>query len=87
MAAQHIGNRCRTEIQSLDKRGQVASNSDSSNKLCISFARMARVPIDPGRTLLTRRFDKRHCQLGGGHPACLLSHPEHSINTPRQRPL
>jgi hypothetical protein len=87
MAAQHTVNCCCIAIQSLEKRGQGVSDSEASIKPCTSFARMPRVPIDPGHSLRTRRFDRRRCQLGGGHPACLLSDPGHSNDIPRQWPL
>ncbi len=84
MTALSIGYRCGTELHPLGKQRQAVGNSDSSNKLCISLAGMAGVPIDSARTLLTRWFNKRRCRLGGGHPACSLSQPEHSMNTSRQ---
>jgi hypothetical protein len=87
VTAQHTVNCCCIAIQSPERRGQVVSDSEASIKPCTSSARMARIPSDPGHTLSTRRFDRRRCQLGGGHAACLLSDPDHSIDIPRQWPL
>jgi hypothetical protein len=47
VAAPHIGIRRHIGIQSVETRSRVVSNSEVSSKLCMPFARMARVPIEP----------------------------------------